>query len=438
MPRTDKRSLREKVPRSSLAAWRPAAGRPDPLEILAAQERNRLQDLLPVRHARMLVSPFAFYRGGAAIMAADLAAVPVTGLAVQLGGDAHLMNFGIFATPERNVVFDVNDFDETLPGPWEWDVLRLCASLPLAGRASNIRKSSRDDAVFAAAKTYGTWMRRYAQLSPLEVWYARIDVTEIIASYTPGSQRRDWQAALRQANDGAAERMLPKITTDANGSLQFVDRGEYFRRIDDRPEAAAGQSILQAYRESLLPSIRTLCERYTYRDIAMKVVGVGSVGTLCLVVLLVAGDGSPLLLQLKEAQASVLEAYLRPSVFPSHGQRVVNGARLMQAASDFFLGWVGFDGRDFYVRQLADMKGSVDLESIAALEFEEYAAHCAWTLARAHARSGDPQAIAGYLGRGDAFAEAMVPFARSYADQTERDYERFARAVRSGAIAASA
>jgi uncharacterized protein (DUF2252 family) len=400
------------VRRSSFATWEAPADRADPLAIITVQERDRLPDLLPIRHARMLQSPFAYYRGCAAVMAADLARIPVTGLRAQLCGDAHLANFGIFATPERNVIFDVNDFDETLPGPWEWDVMRLCASVPLAAAARGFGGSTAADAVFHAAKSYQRAMRGYARLSPLDVWYDRIDVSSLCMR-SHGRRAEDWRRALEEAQT----RELPQ---------RFSDESEFFRRVRaGEPQDVDAASLMKPYAASLIPSIRVLLKRYRLADLATKIVGVGSVGTRCFVALLLSKSSEALVLQLKEAQASVLEAYLPPSVFSNHGQRVVNGQRLMQAASDIFLGWVRSAGRDFYVRQLRDMKGSIDLTSCRRNQFADYAAHCGRTLARAHARSGEGDRIAEYLGRSDAFATGMAGFARSYAAQVERDYAAF-------------
>jgi uncharacterized protein (DUF2252 family) len=411
------------IARKSFAAWQPAPDRRDPLDILAEQERDRLAELLPIRHARMLTSPFAFYRGCAAVMAADLAHVPVTGLKAQLCGDAHLANFGIFATPERNVIFDVNDFDETLPGPWEWDVMRLCASLPPAAEVRAFGESAGCKAVLYAVQSYQRAMRYYATLSPLDVWYARIDVEKLVGR-SNGRRAEDW----RQALDQAQARDLPQ---------RFAGETEFFRRVHaSDAHALDANGLMQKYAHSLFSSIRVLLDRYHFTDSAVKIVGVGSVGTRCFVALLQSKAGDALVLQLKEAQASVLESYLPRSVFANHGQRVVNGQRLMQAASDVFLGWVQFEGRDYYVRQLRDMKGSIDLASVRCNEFFDYAAHCGRTLARAHARSGDVAGIASYLGRNDAFAQAMVGFARAYARQVARDYAAFVSAyANSGAEA---
>jgi uncharacterized protein (DUF2252 family) len=409
------KALRRAIPRRSFATWEPAPNRTDPLAIIAAQERDRLPDLLPIRHARMLESPFAFYRGCAAVMAADLARVPVTGLRAQLCGDAHLSNFGIFATPERNVIFDVNDFDETLPGPWEWDVMRLVASVPLAAQARGFDTATATGAVFEATKSYQRAMLRYVKMSPLEVWYDRIDV-DALAFRSHGRSAEDWRRALDQAQTHD----LPQ---------RFSDESQFFKRVHaDQPQALDAVELMEEYAASLLPSIRVLLKRYRFADLALKIVGIGSVGTRCFVALLVSEDGDALVLQLKEAQASVLEAYLPPSAFPNHGERVVNGQRLMQAASDIFLGWVHTGECDFYVRQLRDMKGSIDLTSTRRGEFFDYATNCGLTLARAHARSGDGNGIAEYLGRGDAFAEAMAGFAEAYAAQVRRDYDAFVAA----------
>lgn len=401
------KSLRDDVSRASFGDWKPAGDRPDPIAILTAQESTRISSLLPIRHERMTASPFGFYRGAAAVMAADLSHVNVTGIRTQVCGDAHVMNFGIFATPERNIVFDVNDFDETLPGPWEWDVMRLCASLPLAAAYSGLRSTAADDAIYGATRAYQQWMRRYSRMSPLDVWYARIDVEDLVKCH--GERSEGWKRALQQAE---GERTQPHFGSDT----------EFFRQLD-ADDTTRARNAIRSYAASLMPSIRVLLDRYELADVALKVVGVGSVGTLCLAALMLSHDGDRLVLQLKEAQASVLETFLPPSIFENHGQRVVNGQHLMQAASDVFLGWVRFDDRDLYVRQLRDRKAAVDLTQLTAVEHVDYAERCGWALARAHARSGDPTAISSYLGRNDEFAEAMVRFGRSYAEQTERDYE---------------
>ncbi len=350
-------------------------------------------------------------------MAADLSTVPVTGMRVQLCGDAHLVNFGGYGTPERNLIFDVNDFDETLPGPWEWDVLRLAASIEIAGQEHGIRRDRREDAIVAAMRTYRTQMRRFAAMSPLAVWYSRIDVTTIGAL-----------ADVRMKNQ--AEDAV-HLTGNKGGSLRFVEKAHLVEHFDDGDDRAVRlHEVMRRYRESLLPHIAVLLDRYHPVDMAIKVVGVGSVGTRCFVTLGLADDDEPLVLQIKEADVSCLAAYLPASVFPSHGARVVAGQRLMQAASDLFLGWTRFENHDFYVRQLHDMKVSVDLAALGAAQFIDYVAHCGAALARAHARSGEPSAIGGYLGRSPVFEETMVRFARTYAKRNAADYKEFRKAMR--------
>jgi uncharacterized protein (DUF2252 family) len=366
--------------------------RRDPLEVLAEQESTRIPQLLPLRHQRMLASPFAFYRGSAAVMAADLAPVPVTALHVQLGGDAHVMNFGGYATPERNLVFDVNDFDETLHGPWEWDVARLCASLPLAAAVRGLAARAGDEAAYAAARAYRRKIRSLAALSPLEIWYSRVDVR--------GSLARE---------------LTPPRTAPTHVNLTA------------QQESLTRNAITQ-YRASLPPYLRLLIDRYELASVYQKIVGVGSVGTMTMVAVFQARPDEILYLQIKEAQASVLERYLHPSPFSNHGQRVVSGQHAIQAASDLFLGWMRNEGRDYYVRQLRDMKASLDLEGMSRNALINYAAHCGSVLARGHARSGDPLAIAAYLGKSDAFETAMVTFAQRYAAQVEQDFEAFRKA----------
>lgn len=392
----------------------PADDRPDPIVILRDQERERVAELLPIRHERMRASPFGFFRGAAAIMAADLAQIPVTGLRVQLCGDAHLANFGGFATPERRLVFDVNDFDETLPGPWEWDVLRLAASVEVAAQDQKFTKPERKDAVYASAHAYRTRMRDFARMTPLETWYSYTDVRQVAE-------------LLRSSKMGPGEHLPPKLVEDEHGAFRFLANPPLVEPLDSTDERAIGvQKLLRAYGESLPSHVRVLIDRYRLGELARKVVGVGSVGTRCFVALLLTERHEPLLLQLKEATASVHEAYLPHSAFSNHAERVVVGQHLMQAASDIFLGWtVGADGRDYYVRQLRDMKIAIDLTLLDADGLADYAAHCGSVLARAHARSGDPQALAAYLGRSDTFERACVGFAATYAKQNLRDYERF-------------
>jgi len=416
------KALRKRIPRAQLCAWEDAVRTEDPLVVLRRQESTRIPALLPIRHQRMRRDPFAFFRGAAAIAASDFTALRVTGLRAQLCGDAHLLNFGTFATPERNLVFDVVDFDETLPGPWEWDMLRLCSSLVVFAASVGIRSDRAADAVVAAACAYREAMNAYAQLDPLAIWYDRIDVDARIAD----------DIAMRSS----AEALLPTLVTPNLRTPRFVDRPPLFRRLrhaDERVELAHG--ILRSYRASLPEHLRVLFDRYHSVDMALKVVGVGSVGTLCLVVLLLADSEPALLLQVKEAQRSVLERPIGLSRFAHHGERVVVGQRLMQAASDIFLGWSSDGDRDFYVRQLRDMKGSLDTAGIRPSTLIRYARHCGKTLARAHARSGEPGAIGGYLGNSAEFEEAMLRFALAYGVRCERDYSAFVAACVRGEFA---
>jgi uncharacterized protein (DUF2252 family) len=397
------------VPRSAFAKWTPPADR-DPEAVLARQERTRLPELLPIRHARMRVSPFGFYRGATAIMVADLATLPLTGLRVQACGDAHLLNFGAYALPERNLVFDVNDFDETLEGPWEWDVLRLATSVELVARGSAFGKVRANEAVLATVEAYREAMARFAAVSPLDVWYAHIQLQNAPAPATPR----------------AAEQLMPKLT--ANDRPRFVDQPPLFTCIAlDGAESRTAKDILATYRETLPSHVQVLLDRFQLHDLAQKVVGVGSVGTRCFVALLLTDRGESLLLQLKEADASVLEPFAGASRYTHHGRRVVEGQHLVQAASDIFLGWTTSEGVDYYVRQLRDMKTTAPVARMAPRELIRYARSCAWTLAHAHARSGDPRALAAYLGKSDAFDASVAAFAVTYADVTDADYREFCR-----------
>jgi uncharacterized protein (DUF2252 family) len=387
----DSKTLRDAIPRSSFAQWTPPPTRRDPLDVLAEEESTRIPELLPLRHQRMLANPFAFYRGSAAIMAADLAPLPVTALHVQLCGDAHVMNFGGYATPERNLVFDVVDFDETLPGPWEWDVARLCASLPLACAVRGFSAAAADEAVYKAARRYRKKMRALAALSPLEIFYSGVEVRGMLAH----------------------ELTAPRTATRVKPTAQ---------------QESLTRGAIAEYRKSLMPHVRVLLDRYKMIEVFQKIVGVGSVGTMCMVAVFEARPGELLYLQLKEALPSALEAYLLRSKFVRHGERVVTGQRAIQAASDVFLGWMHSGSRDYYVRQLRDMKASLDLENVSRRRLVDYARRCGAVLARGHARSGAPLAIARYLGKSDEFETAMIAFARRYAQQVERDYEEFKKA----------
>jgi uncharacterized protein (DUF2252 family) len=450
------KAARSAAPRSSHAGFTAPADREDPIAILAAQAETRVPDLVPIRYGRMAASPFAFFRGAAAVMAADLARTPVSGLRVQACGDAHLSNFGAFAAPDRRLVFDLNDFDETLPGPWEWDVKRLAASFAIAARERGFKPRRCEAAVMRSVRTYREAMREFASLGNLEVWYARLDVEEAIAEAAQEESLGVSAAEVARLQRGVAKaeskdslRALDRLTEEVDGQIRFRSEPPILVPGEDLLAAADGRPILEmlkgvvvAYRESLGPEMRVLFDAYEFREIARKVVGVGSVGTRAWVLLFTGADDSdPLVLQAKEAEASVLEPYAGASRYRNHGRRVVEGQRLMQAAGDIFLGWcpaVGIDGRqrDFYVRQLWDWKRSADVDSMSPEAFEIYARLCGWTLARAHARSGDRVAIAAYLGGGDSFDEAIGEFAEAYAEQSERDHADLVAAIDEGRLEA--
>jgi uncharacterized protein (DUF2252 family) len=446
------RKARSSVPRSDLGHWKPADNRRDPLSVLDAQNAMRVPELVPIRYGRMVASPFAFYRGAAAVMAADLAPLPRTGLEVQLCGDAHLTNFGGFASPERDLIFDVNDFDETIRGPFEWDVKRLAASLDVAARGQSFADPDRLAVVDHAARTYRTAMGEFAAMGTLDIWYSRLDAKTVRARWGPAAGPQLTEDFVRRANKGRSKDHLAavaKLTTKVDGTLRFISDPPLMVRIDDviggDPAEETLTSLFAAlgsYKETLAGDKRHLVEGYRFCDLARKVVGVGSVGTRCWVALFVGrDDGDPLVLQIKEADRAVAEQYLGASPFENQGQRVVEGQWLMQSASDIFLGWdrvVGVDGieRDFYVRQLWDWKVSADLERMDPERLALYAELCGWTLASAHARSGDPIAISAYLGKGDRFDVAMVEFAADYAEQNQHDYDELAAAVADGRIKA--
>jgi uncharacterized protein (DUF2252 family) len=429
---------RARVPRKAHAAFEPAPDRPDPVAILEAQAATRVPELVPVRHGRMMASPFAFYRGAAAIMAADLAPAPRTGLRVQLCGDAHLSNFGIYRSPERALVFDVNDFDETLPGPFEWDVKRLAASFVVAGRSLGWTRGLAHRALVYAMASYRMRLIELARGGTLPTWYAHITVDDIKAILTP-ARRKALDASLES---GAGRRnslgALSKLTSVVDGRRQIVDNPPLVLRVLDEVTDETLRVTYAAYRRSLPAERRQLIDRYRIVDLARKVVGVGSVGTTCLVAYLEGVDeADPLFLQVKEAQASVLEPYLGRAAQRHHGQRVVEGQRLMQAVSDVFLGWAtGPAGRHFYYRQLWDGKWSAELELFREPGILAYAKVCGWALARAHGRSGSAVALAAYLGSGGKFDQAMLDFAEAYADQNDRDYAAARAAVASGRIEA--
>jgi uncharacterized protein (DUF2252 family) len=444
------RAARADVRRRAQGAFEPAPDRPDPVDVLEQQAASRVSELVPIRYGRMLVSPFTFYRGAAAIMAADLAASPNSGLRVQLCGDAHLSNFGGFASPDRELIFDINDFDETLPGPWEWDVKRLVASLAVGGRDRGFNAAERREIVLRTVGEYRAAMRRFAEMKNLEVWYARLDGAAIRSRWV--SDKRDakrLEKVARKATTKDSVRALSKLTHRVDGELRIINDPPLIVPFDELIPAAESErmdkelrTLFRAYGRTLQGGARELFETYRRVDVARKVVGVGSVGTRARIVLLLGRDDEdPLFLQAKEAGPSVLEPYAGKSRFANHGQRVVEGQWLMQAASDIFLGWIratGIDGkqRDLYVRQLWDWKASADVDVMGPSNLADYAEMCGWTLARAHARSGDRVAIAAYLGSGDVFDRAMASFAETYADQNERDYAALESAVKSGRIAA--
>jgi uncharacterized protein (DUF2252 family) len=447
------RAARAAAPRSSHGAWAPSAGRADPVELLESQAGSRVGQLVPLRYGRMLASSFTFYRGAAAVMAADLAGTPRSGFETQLCGDAHLSNFGAFASPERRLVFDLDDFDETLPGPWEWDVKRLAASFSLAGRDRGCDDGQRRRIVLAAAREYRETMRHLARLGNLESWYQQLDAEAIAARWaTVGGarQRRAFERNMAKARGKNSGRALSKLAEEVDGELRIRSDPPLVVPFRELVEEAGGTDpearlleVLSAYRDSLGVERRKLLDGYRLIDAAFKVVGVGSVGTRAWIALMLGRDeGDPLFLQIKEAQRSVLEPHLASSDFDHKGERVVHGQRLMQASSDILLGWVratGLDGepRDFYVRQLWDWKGSAQVDSMDARGLGAYAEICGTTLAHAHARGGDRIAIGAYLGKGDVFDRAMAEFAEAYADQSERDYEALRGAANTGLIEAT-
>ncbi len=451
------KQVRTQAAPDSHAGWRPAHDRPDPVGLLEAQDATREQDLVPVRHGRMLVSPFTFYRGGAKIMAADLATTPTSGLNVQLCGDAHLSNFGGFASPERTLLFDLNDFDETLPGPFEFDVKRLAASFTIAARHNGYGEAEARAITLTSVATYHQAMIEFAAMDTLDIWYARMSETDLLglaATTGAGSKSKANKQVLAKAQTATAKARTRNSLQAQSKLAELVD-GRY--RIAHQPPVlipsrelvgvyGSSEQItdliheqLRSYRLTLPDDRRQLLERFTLVDVARKVVGVGSVGTRAFIALLQGRDEQdPLFLQVKEATSSVYEDYLPRSQYANHGERVVQGQRLMQAASDIFLGWtVGIDiSRHFYWRQLRDMKASAEVELMIPAGMTMYARACGWTLARAHARSGDPVAIAAYLGKSDKFDRAIVDFSHRYADQNDRDYAQFSAAVRSGALQA--
>jgi uncharacterized protein (DUF2252 family) len=448
------KAARAEVPRESHAIFDPPGDRPDPVSLLEEQSADRVPDLVPVRYGRMMASPFSYFRGAALPMASDLSATPVSGLAVQACGDAHLSNFGVFGSAEHRLVFDVNDFDETLPGPWEWDVKRLAASLEVAARENGFPEKKRREIVAASVASYRNAMREFAGLGDLDVWYTAADVDQLRSQFAPQMKARQ-QRQVAKGREKALTRdsmqELAKLTQLVDGRPRIISDPPLLvpvselmaGQVDRKAIEASMADLIGKYRRTLETDRRYLLEQFVYADMARKVVGVGSVGTRCWIVLMLGRDESdPLFLQVKEAEESVLSRFVGASRYTNQGQRVVAGQRLMQASSDIFLGWqrvnAGADGqvRDFYVRQLRDWKFSVDIATMVPRGMRLYGALCGWTLARAHARSGDRIAIAAYLGGGDVFDHAITQFATAYANQNERDYQTLRDAVSSGRITA--
>jgi uncharacterized protein (DUF2252 family) len=434
------KALRKSCPREWHGRWKAPSNRPDAVELVLAAEEGRVSDLLPLRHGRMVRSPFTFYRGAALTMAADLASTPASGIRVQCCGDGHLCNFGGFATPERRVIFSINDLDETLPGPWEWDLKRLAASFVVACRDNGLKEAAARDVATACARTYRESMAEFSQLKTLELWYRALPAEELIADLPSKLRKRGLKRIQKEQAKSRGEEMFPKLVEHKGDKPVIKDQLPTIFHAEDTPPGDVQAIVLDAiaaYRSTLPTAYQSLLDRYELRDAAIKVVGVGSVGTACLVLLFMAGADDPLFLQVKEARGSVLEPYAGASVFPNHGQRVVNGYRLMQPASDMFLGWSqGARGRHYFVRQLRDMKLSLVVETFGLAEMTIYAGWCGRALALSHARSGSASMLSGYMGKSEALDKAIASFSMAYADQNEKDHAALDRAVRSGKVKA--
>ena len=442
------KELRKKSPRASHGEWSPAQDRPDAVELLEEQNEGRLDWLIPVRRWRMSTSPFAFFRGGARIMAADLANTPVTGLDVQVCGDAHMANFGVFASPESQLVFDINDFDEILTGPWEWDIKRLVTSFVIAARYNGLKEKDGLKAAERVVRTYREAMADFAEMRHTDFWYAMLGEDQLIASAAVEGRKAVAQKITRKAKTRDSRQALDKLAEYIEGEFRIKSDPPGVIPLRDLPIEmdSSGTDLrelanrtFEAYKQTIPDDTKHLLDRYRLVDVALKVVGVGNVGNLCLILLLEGRDSTdPLFLQMKQAIPSVLEEYFNSSQYTNQGQRAVEGQRLMQTVSDIFLGWVkgSKTGKDFYMRQLRDWKGSADVEHLDAAGLYHLARLCGWTLARAHARSGDPVAIAGYLGNNDTLDKAMFDFATAYADQNKRDFEAFTEAISSGKLEA--
>jgi uncharacterized protein (DUF2252 family) len=431
------KALRATLPRERHAVWRRPAKRRDPINVLRASNEGRLPELVPIRYGRMLRSPFTFLRGSAGLMASDLATTPTTGLRVQACGDCHLMNFGLFATPERNLVFDMNDFDETLPAPWEWDLKRLAVSFVVAARDNRHSEVEARDAAVECVRSYREHLRALTKMTPLQLWYDRLDEQTLMAMAPDAEAKVRRKQYATKARQRVAEYLLPKMTAESGGHLRLTDQPPVLFHPQQKDVMERAREALEDYRLSLAPPVRALFDRYRLEDMAVKVVGIGSVGTRCLVGLFVSADNQPLLLQFKEECPSVLAPYAGPSVYKNQGERVVMGQRLIQCTSDIFLGWTrGRAGFHFFGRQLRDMKFSLPVEGAVPKLLKRYAELCGWTLARAHAKSGDGATISGYLGKTDAFDQAIGRFAIAYADQNEKDHAALVAAVKTGRIEA--
>jgi uncharacterized protein (DUF2252 family) len=435
------KALRDSVPRQSHGGWNPPANRRDPIDLLRASNQDRLAELVPIRYGRMLQSPFTFLRGSAGLMASDLAATPTTGLRVQACGDCHLLNFGLFATPERNLIFDLNDFDETLPAPWEWDVKRLAVSFAVAARDIHLTDKPAKAAAIECVRAYREQLREFSKMSPLDVWYYRLDAQTMIDTAPDEKIREKRKEIIENAKHRIGDYLYPKISEEVGGRRRLIDQPPVLFHIPKEREPehqAIVQEALDQYRLSLPDERRVLFDRYSLADVVVKAVGIGSVGTFCFAGLFFSAENHPLLLQFKQACPSVLEPYAGKSRYENHGQRVVVGQRLIQSASDIFLGWTrGRKGRDFFIRQLRDMKMSAQIEAGAsAKQAMLYAEMCGRTLAHSHAKSGDAALISGYLGKSDDFDQAVGEFAMAYADQTIKDHEALVKAVRAGSIEA--
>jgi uncharacterized protein (DUF2252 family) len=434
--------LRKKCGRRSHAVWQAPADRPDPVQLVEQGNVGRIPQLIPIRHGRMMQCPFTYYRGAALAMAVDLAKLPTTGVRVQACGDAHLGNFRVFATPERRTIFDIHDLDETLPAPWEWDVKRLATSFVIAARNNGLSEKRAREAVLTCVRSYREHMAEFSEMRVLDVWYHALDADKLVEQIEDVEIRGRAKKRLAKAKtQSALEYDFPKLADTGSESPTIRDNPPLIYHWHEHGSEEFDAVIKEAvarYRNTLRDDQRVLLDRYEFKDITIKVVGVGSVGTVCGIVLAMAGDGDPLFLQVKQANESVLEPFAGKSVYTNHGQRVVQGHRLMQSASDLFLGWTeGRQGRHYYIRQLRDAKIKFAIEAFSSAEMMLFADCCGWTLARAHARSGEPALIAGYLGQSDAFDQAIADFAVAYADQCEKDHEALTKAVRAGKLEAA-